>query len=1104
MIPQAEVTLFTKQSAPNDFDGALLSKRIALGPDGRPFSDGSPCRMSSGTAITVAVQDAVALAGLIDSLQASNALALGSIKSGINGTPVQVVTAKKLIELGTAQSVGDSIARTRTHLVYRPRVPAWMLNDLDLKGVPPQVQAHLDMAGGYWEALLQIAPGLANAARVSRASTSAGLFNRNTGERYQGSGGQHDYVLVKDGADIPRALRVLHDRCWLHGCGWYLISGAGQLLERSIVDASVYGSERLVFEGPPDIVPPLMQDRAARACRPVDGSAIDTRVVIPDLTAEEKHAVATLRAAQRQALEPQAQPIRAAADQKLVEDLIARTSMPRANALRQVQARHRGVLGPDIMLTTDHHDTLSVGQMLLDGEKYVSETLCDPLEGPAYGYGKARIMRSRREPDSVFIHSFAHGGATYDLRHDYNSARRVLEAVPVAELGNALCAVVAAADLEEDDIRQLLILCAERAPKIGLRVFTKRLKDDREKREAKQRREADRARREADALDSRIRQELPPTDGELTPVVKLIDRVLSEDKTDNPPMRRPDGSLVEIRVQSPSDMHLLTAGTANADEDVERVEAPPEPLMVSMSETAVTVMIERFIVWEKMDKEGNYLHDARPATPFIKAFAEYKETNLPTLRAIVTAPMVLRNGEVLDGVGLDRSTDLYYSIAPWMRDCIPKGEITEDDVIEATRFLIDEWLIDMLTDMRGKLLFIALCASVIQRHVVRARPGWLIGADLRGGGKTTSGNMAALGPLGRMASAASWSPNPEERRKTLLAMFLEGVALALWDNIPAGTVIDCPHINRALTTALYSDRVLGVSKTGTAPSSTVQVWTCNNGKFGGDMASRGIKIPLTTDDPRPESRKVAHADPFTWTMQNRPRILRSIYTILIGACRNRPADQVARTRFKDWWDVCGWPVERAAELIGVKLDFAEVIAANEETDPDAQSIAALLRFVKQRYGDVERGDEVPDSVRFMPRDLRALLDKAERAQADRLKHGTPPDEKMIEAAADCLDAINGRLKRPQKIPDGRTIGRVLGAIVGRPILLDETGRTIGILRTSTKDGNVRYHVERHDTGGSEPFDDPEADFRPEGLTGREADNEPPWEPAGDDPWEGQL
>ena len=80
------------------------------------------------------------------------------------------------------------------------------------------------------------------------------------GRAFPGSGGLHVYVFVKDGTDIPRFLEALQKRAWLAGFGWIMVGGCGQLLVRSIVDTSVGLPERLVFEGPPQIVAPLVQD----------------------------------------------------------------------------------------------------------------------------------------------------------------------------------------------------------------------------------------------------------------------------------------------------------------------------------------------------------------------------------------------------------------------------------------------------------------------------------------------------------------------------------------------------------------------------------------------------------------------------------------------------------------------------------------------------------------------------------------------------------------------------------------------------------------------------------------------------------------------------
>ena len=149
--------------------------------------------------------------------------------------------------------------------------------------MPPDVAAELKRLGGFWEALLSVLPALSSVARVTRLSTSAGLFRSDTGERLPGSEGRHVYLLVQDGTDVERFLRALHDRCWLAGLGWMMVGAAGQLLERSVIDRMVGGPERLVFEGGPVLEPPLEQDRESRRPVAVDGDALDTVAACPPL-----------------------------------------------------------------------------------------------------------------------------------------------------------------------------------------------------------------------------------------------------------------------------------------------------------------------------------------------------------------------------------------------------------------------------------------------------------------------------------------------------------------------------------------------------------------------------------------------------------------------------------------------------------------------------------------------------------------------------------------------------------------------------------------------------------------------------------------------------
>lgn len=191
--------------------GPLLTKTISLGSNGRPVSDGSACRMHAGTAVTTPAPDASTLAWKIEQLAPTEAIVLGSIRTVPSGQTVNVVATNLLAKLDATQRDGV-IARTRDHIEFPTDEPAWMLLDYDVKGAPAPVTSALAVAGGVFPALLTVAPGLERATRVTRASTSTGLFNSTTNERFPGSGGEHTYLLIKDGADIDRATQAFHAR----------------------------------------------------------------------------------------------------------------------------------------------------------------------------------------------------------------------------------------------------------------------------------------------------------------------------------------------------------------------------------------------------------------------------------------------------------------------------------------------------------------------------------------------------------------------------------------------------------------------------------------------------------------------------------------------------------------------------------------------------------------------------------------------------------------------------------------------------------------------------------------------------------------------------
>src|SRR5258708_22695760 len=246
-------------------------------------------------------------------------------------------------------------------------------------------------------------------------------------------------------------------------------------------------------------------------------------------------------------------------------------------------------------------------------------------------------------------------------------------------------------------------------------------------------------------------------------------------------------------------------------------------------------------------------------------------------------PIVLEDGKFLADNGLHKESGLLFCIPDEMLKWIPKKkECTPGATKRAMDFLIDEWLCDVLTNYQGKCIIVAMALTLIERNLITQRPVFFITAGRRGGGKTTTIMMVIMAVLGILAAAAAWSPNEEERRKALLSYLLSGVPFIVWDNIPLGLQIFCQHIERACTALYYVDRKLGVNEFFFNDTATTEIYTGNNIGTRGDLVSRSLSARLETDSPNPENRTVTHEDPIGWTEANRGKILKSLYTILLG------------------------------------------------------------------------------------------------------------------------------------------------------------------------------------------------------------------------------
>jgi hypothetical protein len=134
----------------------------------------------------------------------------------------------------------------------------------------------------------------------------------------------------------------------------------------------------------------------------------------------------------------------------------------------------------------------------------------------------------------------------------------------------------------------------------------------------------------------------------------------------------------------------------------------------------------------------------------------------------------------------------------------------------------------------------------------------------------------------------------------------------------------------------------------------------------GELAKRGLVIELTTDRSDPENRPFKHPDALGWTEENRSRILRAFYTVLLGnPTLKLKRNAQMKTRFPVWQRLVGSAIEHASKVMAdrtelgahepgdparpVAIDFDELFKKNEADDEESGGLAEALDTIKRRW-----------------------------------------------------------------------------------------------------------------------------------------------------------
>jgi hypothetical protein len=897
---------------------ALLSKRIALGKDGRPVSDGSSCAMARGTATRVTLDwwsPATDLAALILELGPHEALVLGD--HVLQDDTIEIVK--------TAHATGDGChGRNLETFKFRDGEPAPTLLDFDQKGITEKARARLEERGGFEGALASLIPGYPGLARVIRASTSAGLRNVETGEIFPGNGGLHVYLFVRDGADILRFIHDLQKRAWLDGLGWIMVSSRGALLVRSIVDATVGGPERIVFEGRPSVVAPLTQDQEAR--RPIahEGEILDTASACPPLTPAEEQRYAELVDAAKREKQPEVEIAKETAAVPIAS--LRNITIEKARAV--VAASTQGELWSWDVLHFDDEaiGEIAVAEVLADPARFHGATLADSLEGRSYGRGKAKLYWN--VTNTVVINSFAHGGCVYAVHHDADYIEAQVEDAG-ADAPFILAALMAHARDLDAVTRERLRNLAAKAGGVGKRAVAAAIKDATQK----AKRSAAAAARARGDRGKPGREALILHGGERPGQLRAIEAKLrmAANVAPGAAIARGQATAVirfaidPVKLRAGKHEIKLPAGSAYL------AAARPEHLQAQL---------DHLFAFAKADSNGDpYAVDCPPD------LARYTlaNANLLPLLFISRTPVLRRDGSVLDRPGYDSATAIYYAPDETFPP-VPDAPDRNDAVVALDRLRHPFRGFPFVTDI-DRDAAVGEVLTLMTRHLVPRAPAFVHNAVEAGTGKTKLFDTVAIIALGTNAVLmnADILDDETELKKVLTTLTLTAAPLAVFDNVARGGQVASPGLSNYLTATVYGDRLLGSNTEVKGPACTVIGTTGNAIEIAGDNVRRMLRVDLDAAVERPETRAFDF-DCEAEARRDRGELVVAGLTMLRAhALAGWPAapDRTALGSFEEWDRL----VAGAIVFAGGR-DIVALLDKTRAADPERDELAEVLHMLE--------------------------------------------------------------------------------------------------------------------------------------------------------------
>ncbi|WP_426029486.1 hypothetical protein [Caulobacter sp. DWP3-1-3b2] len=401
-----------------------------------------------------------------------------------------------------------------------------------------------------------------------------------------------------------------------------------------------------------------------------------------------------------------------------------------------------------------------------------------------------------------------------------------------------------------------------------------------------------------------------------------------------------------------------------------------------VNDQTLSAVLSAKIDWERKVR-GNEWVRSDPSVNVVQALRYGQDRPyLRPLLGLARQPFYGADHRLITAPGYDAQTGIYGVFDKADYDL---GEPTREKAERALAYL--NWLIrdfPFASDSDRSAALAAMLTAAVRPSLSQA-PAFSVSATRSGSGKSYLAKLIASIAGPDDPYNVSYPSKADEATKVVLAMLLEKPAVILFDDMQTDWK-SFGALNKALTSATTTERLLGSSRTATARTNVLFLGTGNNIEPEQDMRRRVVSIRLTPQSATPSLTDFDGEGPVEHTRKRRAQVVSAALTI-IGAfhAAGRPlADVPPIGTFEEWSVYCRQPLLWLGEP-----DPAQSLIQQVTDDSDQQALGELLDAWYLAFG-------------ARPMTVRKVVDKAEL------------DSDLMDVLAE-LPVMDGRYINPNKL-----------------------------------------------------------------------------------------